>query len=247
MKHTIIFFKNKICLYGTLITHPIHKHYLMQIVVSRKIFSNKISIEVIDSNVSHSMFIFRGVYFSIMLDPLSSNGIKLKNTLLNNKTRKFSIESSNTMIMEKISAALSVDDVQSISNDIIKILLKDRNEPRHIIDKRIKKAIQLIKQSKSLNMQVNEIYSKVGLSESHFNLLFKKDVGLPFRKYVLWNKLFRAVLSILNGCSYTVAAQDGDFFDSAHLARTFKENTGISISHIFKNKRFIQVHVEDLI
>jgi AraC family transcriptional regulator len=67
-----------------------------------------------------------------------------------------------------------------------------------------------------------------GLSASRLRHLFVEQTGLPFRTYLLWLRLTRAVQAIAAGAPLTSAAHDAGFADSAHFSRTFKRMFGIS-------------------
>lgn len=218
----------------------------MQIVVYYKLFSKELTLEIIGSHEPHSMISFNGLYFSILLDPLSSLGKKLQGILEKKGKRnwiKFKVK--NLINFDSLSDTTTLWEIKRISNIILSYLVDD-----HIIDTsydiRIIKVLKYIQSKESLNLSASEVYNFAGLSESHFNLLFKNSVGIPLRKYILWIKLYRSVRGILTGSSFTDAAHLGDFTDSSHLARTFKFNTGLNLTKFFRNKRFVQVQVENL-
>ena len=68
----------------------------------------------------------------------------------------------------------------------------------------------------------------VGLSTGRARHLFVEQTGLPFRTYLLWRRLTRAVELFSEGSSLTDAAQGAGFSDSSHLSRTFRRMFGIS-------------------
>jgi AraC-like DNA-binding protein len=70
-------------------------------------------------------------------------------------------------------------------------------------------------------MSIDDAAALVFLSPSRFSHLFKQQVGLPFRRYILWRKLTRAMLVIGRGRTIATAAHAADFADAAHLTRTF--------------------------
>ena len=72
------------------------------------------------------------------------------------------------------------------------------------------------------------------LSPSRFAHLFSESVGQPFRRYLLWRKLNRAMLAVGRGASLSQAAHEGGFSDSAHLTRTFIQMWGIPPSVMMK-------------
>lgn len=68
----------------------------------------------------------------------------------------------------------------------------------------------------------------VGLSSGRARHLFVEATGLPFRTYLLWLRLNRAVQLFSGGSSLTEAAHGAGFSDSAHLSRTFRRMFGIT-------------------
>lgn len=101
-------------------------------------------------------------------------------------------------------------------------------------DPRITKSLQSINESKQLRVTLDEVAATVFLSPSRFAHLFSQQVGLPFRHYVLWRKLARAVLAIGRGESMADAAQAADFADAPHLTRTFNRMFGIKPSALMQ-------------
>ena len=67
-------------------------------------------------------------------------------------------------------------------------------------------------------------------------MFFTDQVGIPLRKYLLWRRLFDAVALLIQGENITGAAYNSGFSDSAHLSRTFKDNFGINLSKVIKNR-----------
>lgn len=65
------------------------------------------------------------------------------------------------------------------------------------------------------------------LSESRFSHLFVEEVGLPFRTYLLWRRMSRAVSFLSAGHRLTEAAHAAGFADSAHFSRTFLRMFGL--------------------
>jgi AraC-like DNA-binding protein len=72
----------------------------------------------------------------------------------------------------------------------------------------------------------------VGLSPGRTRHLFVEQTGLPFRTYLLWLRLNRAVESHSGGASLTQAAHGAGFADSAHLSRTFRRMFGIAAASL---------------
>ncbi len=68
----------------------------------------------------------------------------------------------------------------------------------------------------------------VGLSTGRARHLFVEQTGLPFRTYLLWLRLMRAVELFSAGSSLTDAAHGAGFSDSSHLSRTFRRMFGVA-------------------
>ncbi len=66
------------------------------------------------------------------------------------------------------------------------------------------------------------------LSASRFRHLFAEEIGLPFRRYVLWRRLRLAVIEIQAGADATAAAHAAGFADLAHFSRTLKAMFGVT-------------------
>lgn len=72
-----------------------------------------------------------------------------------------------------------------------------------------------------------------GLSVSRFLHLFSEQIGVPFRRYRIWNRVRAAMKLVLGGNSFTDAAMEAGFTDSAHFARCFRETFGVTPSYVF--------------
>ena len=68
----------------------------------------------------------------------------------------------------------------------------------------------------------------LGLSEGRFLHWFTQVHGLPFRPYVRWLRLQKALRCLAEGATLTAAAYASGFSDSAHLSRSFAASFGIA-------------------
>lgn len=142
----------------------------------------------------------------------------------------------------------NLKDSLSEANDLAVIqscLLKTkffRKLLRRPLDKRIRNLIAKLKDDEDFSLTAANSAGACNLSESRFLHLFKKELGLPFRKYIQWIKLKRALKYIEMGNSITEAAHFGGFSDSAHLSRYFKDTFGLTPSEVVQNSQFIQAH-----
>jgi AraC-like DNA-binding protein len=77
-------------------------------------------------------------------------------------------------------------------------------------------------------LSLADVVADSGLSASRLSHLFVQQTGLPFRTYLLWLRLSRAVETVAAGGSLTEAAHEAGFADSAHFSRTFRRMFGVA-------------------
>jgi AraC-like DNA-binding protein len=104
----------------------------------------------------------------------------------------------------------------------------------HVLDKRIEQVIRQIKASSGQHIHFDRLLELCGLSESRLIHLFKKEVGIPIRKYILWQKTNHAIRSISSGATIKHSAGQAGFTDAAHFNRTFVSMFGIVPSSLLK-------------
>jgi AraC family transcriptional regulator len=109
--------------------------------------------------------------------------------------------------------------------------------PARKLDERVTKVLQEIRVSEDLRISLESAAASVHLSEGRFAHLFKQQVGLPFRRYMLWRKLARAIVAIGRERTLAAAAHAADFYD-AHLTRTFHQMFGIAPSVMMRGEFF---------
>jgi AraC family transcriptional regulator len=102
----------------------------------------------------------------------------------------------------------------------------------------VTRVLETIRASDDLRISLETAASQACLSTGRFAHLFKQQVGLPFRRYMLWRKLTRAVISIAREGTIAAAAQAADFADAAHLTRAFSEVFGVPPSVMMRGEFF---------
>ena len=94
-------------------------------------------------------------------------------------------------------------------------------------------------------LRLATLASGSNVSESWLTHRFTKEVGLPIRRYVLWQRLRCAVELGLKGATLTDAAHAAGMSDSAHLSRTFREMFGVAPSFLFEHRNQLAVTFEE--
>lgn len=96
------------------------------------------------------------------------------------------------------------------------------------IDARILKVVEAVASQLDGRMSIEDVGRGINLSASRLRHLFAEETGLPFKTYVLWRRMMKALELMAEGASATEAAHGAGFSDSAHFARTFKRTFGMS-------------------
>lgn len=110
--------------------------------------------------------------------------------------------------------------------------------PASRLDPRVARVLRTIRTSDELRLSLEEAAGQAFLSPSRFAHLFTEEMGLPFRRYMLWRKLTRAMVAMGREHTIAAAAQAGDFADAAHLTRTFYQMFGIPPSVMMRGEFF---------
>ena len=125
--------------------------------------------------------------------------------------------------------ASGADAVQMIAaaSQALALLVGASTEPATSLDPRLAKALRHIRAHIRQPLTLANVSSVAHLSESRFRHLFVADTGTSFRAYLLWLRINVAIEAVMAGATWTEAAHEAGFADSAHLTRTHKRMFGI--------------------
>ncbi|MHB1685910.1 MAG: helix-turn-helix domain-containing protein [Ignavibacteriaceae bacterium] len=237
---------------GNAIKTKIHAHHVLQIGISvDHPFKMRVKNEswqsykgiIVGSDQNHECIATDSKVIFISIDPESVNGKKLiKHYLKNSPYNSIQDQIVNQFVKDlenQFSISDDCKDILRIVNDLINRLTLS-SELVTETDKRIESAIQILKNSIHKKITVKQLAQEVYMSESRLIHLFKKQIGIPIRKYILWLKLKTTTEKIIHKETLTQAAYSGGFSDSAHFSRTFTRMFGISPSAILKNSQIVQ-------
>jgi AraC family transcriptional regulator len=113
-------------------------------------------------------------------------------------------------------------------------LLCGAEQPVQSADPRIGKAIEYLRSRLGGPIALEEAARSVNLSPSRFRHLFVAQTGMSFRTYLLWARVEAAVGAAMGGVSWTSAAHNWGFADSAHLSRTCRRMFGVAPTMIIR-------------
>jgi len=113
--------------------------------------------------------------------------------------------------------------------------------PSQKLDPRVMRALEVIRSMDTRKISLEEVAGSVFLSPSRFAHIFSDTVGLPFRRYVLWRRLTRALSAVGRGHTLTAAAHSCGFSDSAHLTRSCTQMFGQPPSIMLEPGEFYEI------
>ena len=179
---------------------------------------------------------------SIDIDPKSTLGEWiLHNQLRNLHIKDYPSEGLEILEVTDFSLNLKNENWQSVRNMIENTFLFNKTFKKTQKDERISKILEFIRNNITQNITTKNLTEITFLSESRMLHLFKEEMGLPIRNYILWYRLKIVIDHILEGNSLTSAAYKAGFSDQAHMTRTFTKMTGLPPSLLIKNSKFVQV------
>src|SRR3954468_23036476 len=194
---------------------------------------------IVRPDIEHS-FDARGATGALLfVDPESSEGIWLQSNLAEAITfaPETRLETCRGELRKFFDQPLESMEVGDLVLHCVLAFCAGVPPSRHL-DSRITAVLRNIRQSDDLRVSLEQAAKLVHLSPGRFAHLFKDQLGLPFRRYMLWRKLTRAMLSIGRQSTIAEAAQAADFADAAHLTRTFHQMFGIPPSVLMRGEFF---------
>lgn len=195
---------------------------------------------IVPPNVVHSYAGQRAFAAMLFLDPDSIEGIWLRSTIADKTTivPETRVLPAAAAIRTYCERPFESMDFGALIRFTVESLCAGAPPARHA-DPRVRKVLDAIASSEDLRLSLEEVAQSVHLSPTRFQHLFKQQVGLPFRRYILWRKVTRAMVAIAQERTLTDAAQRADFADAAHLTRTFNQMFGIPPSILMQGELFV--------
>lgn len=206
-----------------------HQHLLLQLVIAHK---NNVRINIVNhgeisspalviaANIKHQLQ--AGEVLLIYLDPESVLGRALT-ARCNNGYFLFDDSTRN---------ALSAAACQQVGLALIKAIATHLNVPipateTNTTSDRVERLIADLAHRAELPKTLSQFAQEASLSPSRLRHRISTIVGIPFRPYLRWLRLQRAMKYAATGASLTDAAHAAGFADAAHLSRTMRRHFGV--------------------
>lgn len=216
---------------------PRHAHHAIQIVVA---LEGEIAVQgedevwrsargiVVGPDREHSFDAKGALAAMLFVDPESTEGVWLRSSLQGDVTilPERRVAACVTELARFRDQPLESLEIGALIRHCVQALSAGALPARRL-DPRVTRVLHQIQRSDDLRLSLAAAAKSAFLSPSRFQHLFKQQMGLPFRRYVLWRKVARAMLAIGRKGTATAAAHAADFSDAAHLTRTFVDMFGI--------------------
>lgn len=237
---------------GLLTNHidaQLHSHWMLQLFLCVDDYLNikvanqdiKCKCIVVDKNISHEFHTNQRVYFSALIDPTSTFAKQLS-TLMNDQGFVIcdynGVDELQSHLLKLIQAS-SVENYASFKSCLLNYL--NLNQQPQLYDERI---ISLLKYINSCDCDTHEIAlfaKKVSLSSSRLSHLFKTEVGVPLKSYLILHQIKKAFILLSKGSNITEACLMAGFDTPSHFAGTVKRMMGMNTTLSLKDSEFLQV------
>ncbi len=137
------------------------------------------------------------------------------------------------------------EDWEGLYAYIKEVLHYEEQKSTHPREERIAVVVKYIHNHIHELLSTDELTEVSYLSESRLLHLFKAEMGLPIRSYILWYRLKVAMEKVIRGANLTEAAHAAGFSDQAHFTRTCRKMLGVPPSTLTSNSKFIQVNFSE--
>ncbi|MGE0042800.1 MAG: helix-turn-helix domain-containing protein [Vicinamibacterales bacterium] len=227
---------------------PPHEHHAIQIVVAvegtfgirgeRDDWRSGAGV-IVTPDVVHSFDGNSAIGMMVFVDPESAEGVWLKTSVREHITvvPDARVARCAAELRRFIDHPLDSLEIGDLIRHCVQALCAGA-PPSRRLDERVTRVLEAIRGADELRMSIDDAAALAFLSPSRFAHLFKQQVGLPFRRYMLWRKLTRAMLVIGRDHTISTAAHEADFADAAHLTRTFYQMFGIPPSVMMRGEFF---------
>lgn len=227
-----------------------HSHWMLQLFIGIEatvdITVNNKFIQcnciVVDKNIPHSFSAGKKVYYSAIIEPTSAYAKQLTARMNHDGywiCDKHNIEELKQQGMSLIQQSSVAQYLKFV--EILNHYLNISTKPKQY-DDRIATLLQLLDTCNCNNHTISNFADKVALSSSRLSHLFKEQIGIPLKSYILLHQMERAFQELLTGKSVTEAALSAGFDSPSHFAGTVKRMMGMPVSLSLKDSEFLKVY-----
>ena len=226
---------------GPVQDNELHKHHALQLVASSTPFRLSIGqgevreerFVLIDSNVPHKVQGDSPHQFLVLIDRESVLSDALRASLPPG-IGFVSFQPVDDLPVPPETCGDARRESDRLARSVVQpmgVLISDQS-----LDHRIQAACRFITEQEDFKTSLGAVAAHIGLSEGRTTHLFKEQIGVPIRRFVMWLRIRRAIAEAAATGSLTDASHSAGFADQAHFTRTFRDMFGLSPKQILARK-----------
>ncbi len=237
---SIIYRKDRIVLFAGYGDPAFHRHFAKHILVSDKPFictvegkENRVSSVIIRSQVKHSVKTEDNSKMVVFfIDETSALSKQLNNMYLSGNNEAGLPAELESKIVQLIKNGNELEEIDRL---IMESLCSDRPYFSHG-DERILRVLEYIENSESLNQEIyDRLSAMICLSKSRFLHLFKENMGIDLKNYLLLKKMEKTYCYVTEKqMTITEAAVTAGFSSPSHFSEACKQHYGISLTDFLR-------------
>lgn len=246
--HTIFWHKDRIGILTNQLDAQIHKHWMQQVFIG---IEDKVELTVkeksirgrcivVEKNIPHA-FSAKQLTLSLLIDPASAFASFLSTSL---SEEGYWICDTDEMedLAPEFTNLKQPNSITSYRECIKKLdTCLGFSTKNFIRDERILSFLYQLEHCNCDDHTVQKFAKEAALSPSRFSHLFKEEIGLPLKSYLLLHQMQCAFQLLSDGRSVSAAAMQAGFDSPSHFAGTVKRMMGLSASFALKNSEFLKV------
>lgn len=241
--------KDNIAFIGDQVNSTEHSHCLPQVFLSLD-KPLKVTVEnelirgkcvIVNKNAKHRFSCDNQTRLSILIEP-SSNFAK---ELIEKIDGDYYIFNDGLEHLQQKAATLIDTNDKKIYEDFIRDLKEFLGIQSNVkkSDERINELLKIIQDCDCYDHTIENLAQSVCLSSSRLSHLFREQIGVPLKSYILFHQLERAFTELMNGANITDAALLAGFDSPSHFAATVKKWMGMSAGASIKDSEFLKVFI----
>lgn len=186
---------------------------------------------VVETDVEHGLSGTRGLMGGGWVEAESRLGLRLRDRVLGGAPWVALDEDTAAAVAAEIvpclDRAMGCEEAHAHWRAGIATLLGEPvDEP--VVDERVQAVLDHLRTAPRPPPSVEDLAAIAHLSPSRLQHLFSEQVGVPIRRYLLWQRVLTAMALLAEGVSATRAAHAAGFADGAHLSRTTRRMNGVT-------------------
>lgn len=241
--------KDNIAFIGNQVNATEHAHCVLQIFLSLneplEVTVNGEQINgkciLVNKNARHIFSCDNQIRLSILIEPSSNFATELIQKI---DSDYLIFDNDIERLQQKAAALIDTNDRQryiEFIQDFAEYLGVKRNSG--ILDERITALLEILQNCDCYDHTIENFAKSVCLSSSRLSHLFREQIGVPLKSYILFHQLEKAFTALLDGANITDAAMLAGFDSPSHFAATVKKWMGMPVSVSIKDSEFLKVFI----